>query len=58
MISKRVFLLGIIASVVGAVPMVHAAVAARKQSAIQNGTTVRARVNATGVYVRCCIRCV
>ena len=54
MLSKRVFILGIIASIVGGVPVVRAAVVARKQSAIQTGTTVRARVNATGVYDQEC----
>ena len=51
MISKSVFaLLGVFVVVSSA----DAAVVARKQSAIQNGTTVRARVNATGVYDQDC----
>lgn len=54
MISKSVLALFFFGTSVAFAPDVSAAVAPKKQSAIQTGTTVRARVNATGVYDQGC----
>ena len=50
MISKNIFKLSALMAPIMLVFGADAAVVARKQSAIQTGTTVRARVAATGVY--------
>ncbi len=54
MISKSVFKLFVLTAPIALVLGADAAVVARKQSVIQNGTTVRARVNATGLYDQEC----
>ena len=55
MISKSVFALCVSTMAMGMIGAADAAaVVARKQSAIQTGTTVRARTEATGVYDKDC----
>ena len=51
---RVVFSLSVFAASVFYVAIADAAVVARKQSAIQTGTTVRSRTEATGVYDQEC----
>lgn len=54
MASKNVFTFGMLLMLFGIFPMVVNAAGTKGQSAIQTGTTVRARVNATGIYDQKC----